>query len=82
MDKVLEVLQNVWRYKDHVVQTMQILAYVIAIASVVVKITPTIKDDNFLKKIILLRKKLISESRAPRLRRLTPSKCTMSTPGR
>ena len=29
-----------------------LIAYVIAIASIVVKITPTLKDDNYLKPLI------------------------------
>ena len=52
MDKTLEILKLIYSYKPYLIQTTQIVAYVIAIASVIVKLTPTIKDDNILKKII------------------------------
>lgn len=40
-----------------------ILAYVVAIASIVVKLTPTLKDDNFLLPIVKFLSKYIALNR-------------------
>jgi len=42
----MEWIQNNWT------DILQIGAYVIAIASIIVKLTPTQKDDAFLQKVI------------------------------
>ena len=49
MDKMLELIQWVIANKEAVIQA--ILA-IIGAASVIVKLTPTLKDDNALKAII------------------------------
>ena len=49
MDKVIEVIN--W-FKDNIGDITQVIAYIIAGASIIVKMTPTLKDDNVLKGII------------------------------
>lgn len=41
----------------------RIIAYAIAIASIIVKLTPTLKDDNFLLPIVKFLGKYVSLSR-------------------
>ena len=38
--------------KAHWKDVADIIAYLVALASIVVKLTPTLKDDNYLKPII------------------------------
>ena len=49
----MEKLIEIFNYgKDHLDYITTIIAYMIAIASVIVKLTPSVKDDNILKGII------------------------------
>jgi len=38
--------------KTHWKDVADIIAYLVAVASIIVKLTPTLKDDNYLKPII------------------------------
>jgi hypothetical protein len=49
MDKVIEIVQWLIENKESIIQAM--LA-IIGAASLIVKLTPTLKDDNILKGII------------------------------
>ena len=49
MDKVLEIVA--W-FKANLGNIAEVIAYLIAGASIIVKLTPTIKDDNILKGIV------------------------------
>ena len=49
MDDFINVISKIWAQKEVI---CNIIAYVIAIASIIVKITPTLKDDAYLKTII------------------------------
>ena len=46
MSEVLQWFQSNWQ------NILTVIAYAISIASVIVKLTPTLKDDDALKKII------------------------------
>jgi len=43
---------QLWELRNFAVQIGAIVAYVIAIASIIVKLTPTLKDDTVLLKIV------------------------------
>jgi len=49
MEKVLEIIA--W-FKGNIGNITEVIAYIIAAASIIVKLTPTVKDDNILKGII------------------------------
>ena len=49
MDKVLELIAWV---KANISNITEVIAYLIAGASIIVKMTPTLKDDNVLKGIV------------------------------
>ena len=45
----MDILNQIWANKDAIIN---VIAYLIAIASIIVKLTPTLKDDNWLLPII------------------------------
>ena len=45
----MDIISNLWANKD---QIINIIAYAVAIASIIVKLTPTLRDDNFLLPIV------------------------------
>jgi hypothetical protein len=49
--------------KDHMADITQVIAYVVAVASVIVKLTPTVKDNEVLEKIIKFIGKYIALNR-------------------
>lgn len=49
MSDLINFFQSIWLHK---VEIANVVAYLIAIASIIVKITPTLKDDDYLKAII------------------------------
>jgi len=46
------LLQAIAYFKGNLPQIMSAVAHLVLFASVVVKITPTLKDDNYLKPIV------------------------------
>ena len=44
-----EMINSIWANKDAIIN---VIAYAVTIASIIVKLTPTLKDDNFLLPII------------------------------
>lgn len=49
MSKIVEIIQAILAQKESI---LSIIAYVIAIATIIVKITPTLEDDAKLKGIV------------------------------
>ena len=49
MNSVLELVAWI---KANGIEIANVVAYLVAIASIIVKLTPTVKDDNYLKPII------------------------------
>jgi len=49
MEKIIEIYQ--W-FQTNLGNITEVIAYIIAAASIIVKMTPTIKDDNVLKSVV------------------------------
>jgi len=49
----MESIINIWNWcVSNWSKIVEVIAYIIAIATVIVKLTPTQKDDNLLQKIV------------------------------
>jgi hypothetical protein len=49
----MQSLLNFWKLiQANWVEIANVIAYLIAVASIIVKVTPTLKDDNYLKAIV------------------------------
>jgi len=55
-----QVMGIVGWIKDHIGEITQVVAYTVAVASIVVKLTPTLKDDTILQKIVAFLGKYIA----------------------
>lgn len=60
MDALIALLQDKF---PMIKEILQIIAYVIAAATIIVKLTPTLKDDNFLLPIVKFLSKYIALNR-------------------
>lgn len=60
MDQIMNIVNLV---KAHWADIAQVIANVIAIATIVVKLTPTLKDDTILQKIVKFVGKYIALNR-------------------
>ncbi len=56
-------LAKLWELKMYADDLARILCYLVAVASVIVRLTPTLKDDNFLLPIVKILGKYVSLSR-------------------
>jgi len=56
-------LTQLWELRNFADEIGAIVAYVIAIASIIVKLTPTLKDNNFLLPIVKFLGKYVALSR-------------------
>ncbi len=56
-------LSELWELKNYTDDIGAIIAYIVAAASVIVRLTPTLKDDNFLLPIVKFLGKYVSLSR-------------------
>ena len=56
-------LSELWELKNYADDLARILAYVVAITSIIVRVTPTLKDDNVLLPIVKFLGKYVSLSR-------------------
>ncbi len=56
-------LSQLWELKNYADDLARILAYLVAAASVIIRITPTLKDDNVLLPIVKFLGKYVSLSR-------------------
>ena len=57
---------ELWGLKQYADDIGAIIAYVIVIASIIVKLTPTLKDNNFLLPIVKFLSKYIALNRKTR----------------
>jgi hypothetical protein len=56
-------IKEFWELKEYAGDIAKIIAYVIAIASIIVKLTPTLKDDDVLLKIVKIVSKYVALNR-------------------
>jgi len=56
-------LKTLLELKQYAGEISAIIAYVVAIASIIIKLTPTVKDDNFLLPIIKFISKYVALNR-------------------
>ena len=54
---------RLWELKNYANEIGAIIAYIIAIASIIVKLTPTLKDNNYLLPIVKFLGRYVSLSR-------------------
>jgi len=59
-------LKTLLELKQYAGEISAIIAYVVAIASIIIKLTPTVKDDNFLLPIIKFISKYVALNRSTR----------------
>ena len=56
-------LSALWELRQYADDAGAIIAYIVAIASIIIKLTPTLKDDNFLLPIVKWLSKYIALNR-------------------